>query len=221
MRGAETIQIDMRRHVSGIKTIKDTNITEIKLEPIEPETKIEELFEPTPTAKHEAGHTLVGNKRNVGIAGVDIAPSGNALGKTYPDRFDAPTAAAGFATGTGGHGHDQFITEEIHGQSFGQAAMIASIIIMSNQKAFMALARALDTQKSLSRGDIYSIVDKAEKEEDVKDTMYQVIKKTKDGKEEREIVVLPRDQTTINISLPQSADIFVASENKKELSLAR
>lgn len=218
MRGAETIYIDMSKYATGINTIKDTNITEIKLEPLGPNLKDKEpTFQPSPTALHEAGHTLVGVKRNVGIAGVDIIPKGNALGVTYPDQFDAPTAAAGFATGTGGEGHDRFITEEIHGQSFGAAALTASVIIMYNQKALMALGRALDIDKSLSRQRIYSIINNAEKEDenDPKETMYQVTLKTKDGKEEREIVVLPEGQTMINVSLPQSGDIFVA--NEKEL----
>ena len=182
----------------------------------------EPTFTPSPTALHEAGHTLVGVKRNVGIAGSDIIPKGNARGTTYPDQFDAPTAAAGFATGTGGHGHDQFITEEVHGKSFGEAAMIASVILMNNQKAFMALGRALDTNKSLSRRDIYSIVDNAEKEDEnaVKETMYVVTVKGKNG-EEHETVVYPEDQRIIKVSLPPSGDIFVANENKRELSLVR
>ena len=87
----------------------------------------------------------------------------------------------------------------------------------------MDLGRALDTNKSLSRQDIYTIVKNAGKEDEdqnsVRETMYEVIVKGKYG-EEREIVVLPEGQTMINVSLPQSGDIFVASENKKELSLA-
>src|SRR3989338_2878429 len=130
MRGAETIQVDMSKYATDINMIKDTNIVEIKLEPLGPNLKGKEpSFQPSPTALHEAGHTLVGVKRNVGIAGVDIIPKGNALGVTYPDQFDAPTAAAGFATGTGGEGHDRFITEEIHGQSFGQGFGYSQIFI--------------------------------------------------------------------------------------------
>src|SRR3989344_9265013 len=138
MRGAETIQVDMSKYATDINMIKDTNIVEIKLEPLGPNLKGKEpSFQPSPTALHEAGHTLVGVKRNVGIAGVDIIPKGNALGTTYPDRFDAPTAAAGYATGTGGEGHDRFVTEVIYGQDFDAAAATANEIIKNNQEAFM------------------------------------------------------------------------------------
>lgn len=220
MRGAETISVDMSRQATGIKTIKDAVLTVIKLEDLGVKPKdTEPSFQPSETALHEAGHALIGVVRNVGIDGADIVPSGNALGRTYPDKFDAPTAAGGYATGTGGEGHDQFVTEEIYGQNFSKAAATATVILRNNQEALMRLGRALDINKSLSRQDIYSIYSNSDKEYEaqnrVKETMYEVIVKGKNG-EEREIVVLPENQTMVNVSLPQSGDIFVAAE--RELS---
>lgn len=220
MRGAETIQVDMRRQATGIKTIRDTTLIVLKIEDLGVKPKdTEPSFQPSETALHEAGHTLVGVIRNVGIENTNIIPTGNALGVTYPDQFDAPTAAAGFATGTGGEGHDQFLTEEIYGQNFSKAATTASVIIRNNKDALMRLGRSLDINKSLSRQDIYSIVagEEGEDQSKVKETMYVVIVKGKNG-EEREIVVLPEDQTMLNVSLPQSGDIFVAAEREISLS---
>lgn len=223
MGSPETISVDMSRESKAIKTTKDKNVTVLKMQdqPIK-RKEIEQFFRPSNTALHEAGHSLVGVVRNVGIDGADIVPSGNALGRTYPDQFDAPTAAAGYATGTGGEGHDKFITEVVYGQNFGKAATTASAIIKNNQEAFIDLARTLDINKTLTRQDIYSIYANAGKEDEdqnkPRETMYEVIVKGED-REEREVVVLPEDQTMIKVSFPQSGDIFVADE--KELSLTR
>lgn len=222
MRSPETISVDMSRQSKVIETIKDANVTVLKIADLGIKPKeTEPSFQPTPTALHEAGHALVGVVRNVGIDGADIVPSGNALGRTYPRSFDAPTAAAGYATGTGGHGQDQFVTEEIYGQNFGKAATTATVILRNNEEVLMRLGRALDINKSLSRQDIYSIVagEEDEDQNSAKETRYEVIIKAKDGKEEQEVVVLPEDQTIVNVTLPQSGDIFVA--NEKEVSLAR
>lgn len=209
MRSPEAISIDMAGQSKTIKTIKDADVTVLKIQEQPVQSKgTEQFFQPSNTALHEAGHALVGVVRNVGIDGADIVPSGNALGRTYPDQFDAPTAAAGYATGTGGEGHDRFITEVVYGQNFGQAATTASVILKNNQEALMDLGTALDTNKSLSRQDIYSIYSNAGKEDEDKnrvgETMYEVIVKGKNG-EEREVVVLPENQKMV--------DIFVANKD--------
>jgi len=176
----------------------------------------------SPEAAHETGHTLVGWVRSVGIDGVDIIPSGNARGRTYPDQFDAPTAAAGYATGTGGEGYDQFVTEEIYHQNFSKAATTASVIIQNNKEAFMDLGTALDTHKSLSRRDINSILtnsmERKRKKESKKTLTYEIPTKSKDGKEEIIRVEAPKGATMLHVPLPQSGDIFVAAEREISLS---
>ena len=212
MRGAETIQVDMSRQAANIKT-KDNSVYIIKQEPME--TPQEFPIEPDSVDWHEAAHITVGLARGVIIKYASSIATAEFEGVTIPDRYDGPTAAAG-GVDTEGDGHDTMVIL-LNGDNPDSARSIAKSTLKSKTKAYRKLAEGLKMNGILHSHEINWIYKNAEKEDenDTKETMYEVIVKAKDGKEEREIVVLPEDQTILNVSLPQSGDIFVA--NEKEL----
>lgn len=214
MRSPETLAypIDANR---SIYTPEGAQIGPAK--PLEEPKEVNKPVNLDSTTRHETGHTLVGWIRGVGIDAVDTIPKGNALGTTYPDQFDAPTAAAGYATGTGGHSHDQFVTEEIYHQNFYAAAATAGEIIKNNQEAFTDLGTALQTDKYLPRRRINAVLtnsmERKRRRKNMKTLAYEIPIKTKDGREETVRLEVPKGVTMLHVPLPKSGDIFVASKD--------
>ena len=174
----------------------------------------------TSTGLHEGWHIGTGLLRGIGIAGADIKRKGNALGTTYSDTFDGPTAAAGHASGTGGYGHD-FFNSRLHGRDPYTDSAAATATVKQLPELPIELAWNLDQYKSLNRKDILSIhlnVKEENKKRNKKTQTYEIPIKTKDGKEEIIRVEAPKGATMLHVPLPQSGDIFVAAEREISLS---
>ena len=183
--------------------------------PVEVFVDPDEIIKPasiSSTARHEAAHVVVGVARNIGINGVDIKPKGNALGTTYPDRFDGPTAAAGHASGTGGEGHD-FMLIRMHGKSPFAESASASEVLKKHTDEFLAIGAALDQHKYLSRNDINTIYSKTGTEriekENKKTQIYEVPIRRKDGKENKYRLEVPKGTTMLRIPI----DIYNANKD--------
>lgn len=186
-----------------------------------PEEKIQDLPNPDRTAIHEWWHTWMGMERNVGIGGVDIIRKGDAFGTTYPDRFDGPTAAAGHASGTGGHGYDFFLIEA-HGMNPMAESAKARATAKGHEEEIMMGASILEEEKSLTREGANTVYTKVKRwineREDNKTQAYEVPIKTKDGRQKTVRLEVPKGATMLHVPLPPSGVIFVAAE--REISLA-
>jgi hypothetical protein len=218
---AETISVDMSRQSNVIRTIKDKSIIHVlKIEPMEAPQEVP--VEPDPVDWHEGDHIAVGLYAGVPIKYASSIATAEYEGVTIPSRYYAPMAAAGGATekGGGGDDHDRMIIR-MHGDDPDSAKSVARSILRSIPKQRRALAEGLKKNGILHSHEINWIYKNAGNEDEdqnkVKETMYMVFVKGKGG-EVREEVVLPEDQPVLNISLPQSGDIFVAAERKISLA---
>lgn len=213
MRGKETISVDMSRRSKVIETIKDKSIHVLKIEPMEPPQ--EAPVEPDSVDWHEGDHIAAGLHEGVPIKYASSIATAEYEGVTIPGYYNAIMAAAGGATkeGGGGDGHDRMVIR-MHGDDPDNARSVARSILASIPKQRRALAEGLKKKGILHSHEINWIYKNAGKEDEdenkPKETMYVVIVKGKNG-EEREVVVLPEEQTILNVSLSQSGDIFVAA----------
>ncbi len=112
---------------------------------------------PGSTAIHEAKHVVAALKNGTGVEGATIVPGAGFLGLTRLSRPDAVAALAPHATGESGTGHDVFIASQMGAIG---AESAARSIINSNMDEVMAVAVALEENKSLGSWDIDRAINK-------------------------------------------------------------